>query len=138
MSSRSGSEYHLRDDGIYHLVFHNFQHRTIDQYFRHLEAIYPHIPPDTHIKLLLDARPAQGFILMLKYIIEKSREFEKKHPGRPPVVMAIVIEMNIFTRLLDSTLRVFVRSRDQLRFFDLPQFENAIDWIQQAAVTSEA
>src|SRR5688572_16703299 len=123
MTLKTGCEYHLRDDSIYQMIFYDFQHKTIDRYFRHLEVIYPAIPPQTRVKLLLDARPAQGFIPMLKYIIDKSREFEKIQPNRPPIAMALVMEMTIFTRILDTTLRVFLRSRDRMRIFDIREFD---------------
>jgi hypothetical protein len=137
MTLKTGCEYHLRDDGIYQMIFYDFQHKTIDQYFRHLEVIYPGIPPQTRVKLLLDARPAQGFIPMLKYIIDTSREFEKAQPNRPPVALAMVMEMNIFTRVLDTTLRVFLRSRDRMRIFDIREFDAALDWLHEVVVSSE-
>lgn len=138
MSLKTGCAYHLREDGIYHMIFYDFQKSTVDQYFRHLEHLYPTIPPDIHVRLLLDTSPARGIIPLLKYIIDKSREFEKKQPQRPPVVMAIVMEMNIFARMLDTVLRVFVRSEDRMRIFGVDALDLAIEWQNRVAPSGDA
>jgi len=135
MSFKSGFEYYQCEDGIYHMSFYDHQKTTIDGCFRCLEQVYAATPPNQQVRLLLDARPSTGLMLMLKYITDKSRELNSKLK-RPRLAVAIVIETTIFSRVLDTTLRVFIRSDDALRIFDLSQYDTAVEWLQQAAATA--
>src|ERR1043165_5366708 len=98
----TGCQYNQREDGIYHVIFYDMDRPSIDQYFRYLEVIYPQIPPHPRARLVVDTRPSRGLMPLLAYIVQKSREIEQKAGFRPPVALAIVMEMNIFARVLDK------------------------------------
>lgn len=128
--ARRSCECILRDDGIYHAILYDRLRLTIDEYFAHSRRIFDTTPPEQRVNFLIDTRPSGGQIPVLNYITEKSREMNALYPNRPALGVAILIEMSVFSRILDLSLNLFLRRNDRMRLFNTTDFDTAVAWLK--------
>lgn len=120
---------YLTDYQIHKISFLESNRAGVDDFGTALEEVFRLTDDKKQLRLMIEIK---NMLPPLAYLQNRSKEINKKYPGRD--VKAAVIypaEASIFLPLF-STLVKMLRASGQTRFFKLEQYDDARRWLTES------
>ncbi|MCU0497772.1 MAG: hypothetical protein MUF87_10505 [Anaerolineae bacterium] len=121
--------YQLHPTGIHELKFANHTHTAADAYIEYMTyfiRLYQTKPHEV-LRVLLDE--SLSGLMPLGYLMPKLRQLVKDYPIRPPSRTAFLVQNGPIVRVVDTMFQLMKTPREQARYFDPTQREQAIQWL---------